>query len=175
MTSRQTILAAHAGVLAQDPERALKLADVNYLAVALKAPLPLGLQAGTIRLDQDRMLEPTQAVLEIKVVPDGEVWRSEKFPIGPAATEGMGWVGTVPLEPRWKSSPHRVWRSRSFPKRGMKILLMVTCPPLVEGVGPAGHGPTQVRRTRFGESENRPGLLEVAAGSGSGDDFLIPG
>jgi hypothetical protein len=134
----QTILAAHADVLGQDPERAVKLADVNYLAVALKAPLPLGLLAGTIRLDQDRMLEPTEAILEIKVVPDGEVWRSDKFKVGPDSTEGMGWVGTVALETTLGIESTQGLEVKVISEKRDEILLMVTCPPLIEGVGPGG-------------------------------------
>ncbi len=134
----QTIIEAHTGVLGNDPEREVKLADVNYLAVALKAPLPLGLEAGTIRLDQDRMLEPTKAVLEIRVNPDGEVMRSDKFHIGPAATDGMGWVGTVPLKMSFEIEPTQGLEVKIISEKKEEILLMVTCPPLVDGVGPGG-------------------------------------
>jgi hypothetical protein len=134
----QAILAAHARVLAQDRERAVKMADVTNLVVALKTSLPLGLQAGTIRLDQDRLLESTKAVLEIRVVPDGEVWRSDRFYIGPAAPEGMGWVGTVSLEGTLDILPKQGLEIKIIADKKDEILLTVICPPLAEGVGPGG-------------------------------------
>ena len=134
----QAILTAHARVLAQDRERAVKMADVTNLVVALKTSLPLGLQAGTIRLDQARLLESTKAVLEIRVVPDGEVWRSDKFYIGPAAPEGMGWVGTVSLEGTLDILSKQGLEIKIIADKKDEILLTVTCPPLAEGVGPGG-------------------------------------
>jgi len=134
----QALLAKHARVLAQDPERAAKLADVTNLAVSLKASLPLGLQAGTIRLAQDRLLESTKAVLEIRVVPEGKSWRSQKFYIGPAAPEGLGWVGTVSLEHSLEILPRQGLEVKIISEKRDEILLTVTCPPLAEGVGPGG-------------------------------------
>lgn len=132
------ILNAHARVLAQDPERAAKIADVTNLAVALRAPLPLGLQAGTIRLDQDRLSESTKAVLEFRVVPEGEVWRSDKFYIGPAAPEGIGWVGTVSLDQTLEILSGQGLEIVIISDKRNEILLKVSCPPLIEGVGPGG-------------------------------------
>jgi len=134
----QAILNAHARVLAEDPERVAKIADVTNLAVALKAPLSLGILAGTIRLDQDRLLEPTKAVLEFRVVPEGEVWRSDKFYIGPAAPEGAGWVGTVSLEETLEILPRQGLEIKIVSEKKEEILLKVSCPPLTEGVGPGG-------------------------------------
>ncbi len=134
----QAILTAHARVLAQDRERAVKMADVTNLVVALKTSLPLGFHAGTIRLDQDRLPESTKAVLEIRVVPDGEVWRSDKFYIGPAAPEGMGWVGTVSLEVALDILSRQGLEIKIISENRDEILLTVTCPPLAEGVGPGG-------------------------------------
>lgn len=134
----QDILSTHARVLAQDPEREAKLADIANLAVSLRATLPLGLQAGTIRLDQDRLPDSTKAVLEIRVVPEGKAWRSEKFYIGPAAPEGMGWVGTVSLEHSLEIQPRQGLEVKIISAKNDEILLTVTCPPLAEGVGPGG-------------------------------------
>jgi hypothetical protein len=134
----QDILGTHARVLAQDPERAAKLADIANLGMSLKATLPLGLQAGTIRLDQDRLADSIKAVLEIRVVPDGKAWRSEKFYIGPASPEGMGWVGTVSLEHSLEIQPRLGLEVRIISEKNEEILLTVTCPPLAEGVGPGG-------------------------------------
>ena len=134
----QAILTAHARVLAQDQERSVKMADVTNLVVALKAPLPLGLQAGTIRLDQDRLPESTKAIMEIRITPGGDVWRSDKFYIGPAAPEGMGWVGTVSLEEILHILPRQGLEIKIIASKKDEVLLTVICPPLSEGVGPGG-------------------------------------
>jgi hypothetical protein len=130
------ILAAHALALADDRDRARKIEDITNLAVALEASLPLGLRGGTIRLDQDRLQEPTRAVLEIQVVPGGEVWRSDIFYIGPAAPEGVGWVGTVSLDKTLGILPQQGLEIRIIADKENEVLLTVTCPPLAEGTGP---------------------------------------
>jgi len=134
----QAILVAHGRVLTQDQERAFKMADVTNLVVALKIPLPLGLQAGTIRLEQDWLSEGTKARLEIRVTPDGQGWRSDKFFIGPAAPEGAGWVGTVSLEGTLDILPRQGLEIVIRSEKDDEILLTVICPPLAEGVGPGG-------------------------------------
>lgn len=132
------ILAAHALAMADDRDRAGKIEDITNLAVALKASLPLGLRGGTIRLDQDRLLEPTKAVMEIQVAPGGEVWRSDIFYIGPAAPEGVGWVGTVALDKTLGILPQQGLEIKIIADKKDEVLLTVTCPPLAEGTGPGG-------------------------------------
>jgi hypothetical protein len=132
------ILAAHGRGLADDPERSPKIADLNNLLVALKTTLPLELQAGTIRLDSDRLLEGTKARLEIRLTPDGQVWRSEKFYIGPAAPDGAGWVGTVSLEKEFQIRPHHGMEVRIVSENKGEVLLVVDCPALEAGTGPGG-------------------------------------
>ncbi len=134
----QGILTDHARLLAQDQERSVKMADVTNIVVGLKASLDLELQAGTIRLDQDRLPESTKAFLEIRIAPDGKVWRSDKFYIGPASPEGTGWVGTVSLEETLDILPRQSLEIKIIAAKGGEILLTVTCPSLVDGVGPAG-------------------------------------
>jgi hypothetical protein len=134
----QGILTDHARQLAQDPERSVKMADVTNIVIALKAPLKLEFQAGTIRLDQDRLPESTKAFLEIQVTPGGKVWRSNKFYIGPASPEGTGWVGTVSLEETLDILPRQGLELKIISAKGEEILLEVTCPSLADGVGPAG-------------------------------------
>ena len=132
------ILAAHALAMADDLDRARKIEDITNLAVALKASLPLGLKGGTIRLDQDSLQEPTKAVMEIQVVPGGEVWRSDIFYIGPAAPEGVGWVGTVSLDKTLGILPRQGLEIKIIADKEDEVLLAVTCPPLAEGTGPGG-------------------------------------
>jgi len=132
------ILAAHALALADDRDRARKIEDISNLAVALKASLPLRLRGGTIRLDQDRLQESTKAVMEIQVVPGGEVWRSDVFYIGPAAPEGVGWVGTVSLDKTFGILPQQGLEIKIIADKEDEVLLTVTCPPLAEGTGPGG-------------------------------------
>ncbi|MCK9995219.1 MAG: hypothetical protein KAH56_02945, partial [Candidatus Krumholzibacteria bacterium] len=134
----QGILTDHARLLAQDQERSVKMADVTNIVIALKASLDLELQAGTIRLDQDRLPESTKAFLEIQVAPGGKIWRSDKFYIGPASPEGTGWVGTVSLEETLDILPRQSLEIKIIAAKGDEILLTVTCPSLVDGVGPAG-------------------------------------
>jgi len=134
----QGILTDHARLLAQDPERSVKMADVTNIVIALKAPLKLELQAGTIRLDQDRLPESTKAFLEVQVSPGGKVWRSDKFYIGPASPEGTGWVGTVSLEETLDILPRQSLELKIIAAKGEEILLEVNCPSLADGVGPAG-------------------------------------
>lgn len=132
------ILTTHAQNLAQDPERAARLGDLMNLLVGLKAPLNLELQAGTIRVAQDRMLEGTKATMEIRVTPDGETWRTDKFFIGPGAPEGAGWVGTVAMDKSFAIQPRQGLEVRILSTDRDRTLLLVTCPPLTEGVGPGG-------------------------------------
>ncbi len=134
----QEILAAHALALAEDQDRAGKIEDITNLAVALKASLPMGLRGGTIRLDQDRLPDPTKAIMEIHVVPGGKVWRSGIFYIGPAAPEGVGWVGTVSLEKTLGILPGQGLEIKIIADKTDENLLTVTCPPLAEGTGPGG-------------------------------------
>ena len=134
----QAILTDYESVLARDGYSAAKLADVRNLLVTLMAPLPLGLEAATIRLDQDRMPEATAAVLEIRVVPDGETVRSKRFNIGPAAPEGMGWVGTVALDRTVEILPRQGMEIRIIVPDTQETLLLVSCPSLAEGTGPGG-------------------------------------
>ena len=134
----QGILTDHARLLAQDPERSVKMADVTNIVIALKAPLKLELQAGTIRLDQDRLPESTKAYLEIQASPGGKVWRSDKFYIGPASPDGTGWVGTVSLEETLDILPRQSLEIKIIAAKGQEILLVVNCPSLTDGVGPAG-------------------------------------
>ena len=132
------IYAAHTGNLAADPERSLKLIDITNLLVALKTPLPLGLLSGTIRLDQDRLLESTKARLEIRVAPDGDLVRSDKFQIGPAAPAGMGWVGTVSLDETLDIAPGQGLEIKIISEDRDEVLLRVSCPSLADGTGPGG-------------------------------------
>lgn len=132
------ILTTHARDLAQDPERSGKIGDLTNLLVGLNTRLDLGLLAATIRLDQDRMLAGTKATMEIRVAPDGDVWRSDKFYIGPGAPEGAGWVGTVALDKNFSIQPRQGLEIKIISEKMDEVLLMVTCPPLAEGVGPGG-------------------------------------
>lgn len=116
----------------------MKLIDITNLIVALKAQLPLGLLSGTIRLDQDRLLEPTKARLEIRVAPDGDVILSDKFQIGPAAPAGMGWVGTVSLDETLGIYPGQGLEIKIISEDRGETLLYVTCPSLADGTGPGG-------------------------------------
>ena len=104
----------------------------------LQSTLPLELDSGTIRLDQDRLLEATRAVLEIRIVPAGKVVMSKRFHIGPAAPDGAGWVGTVILEETLDIIPRQGLEIRIISEKNEEILLAVTCPSLGEGVGPGG-------------------------------------
>lgn len=132
------ILATHGRDLADDPDRSMKLADLHNLLVALKVTLPLELQAGTIRLDSDRLVDGTKARLEIRLTPDGEVWQSEKFYVGPAAPHGAGWVGTVSLEKSFQVRPDQGMEIKIVSEKKKEILLGVVCPSLNEGTGPGG-------------------------------------
>ncbi len=134
----RNILTAHARALSGDQGRAMKMADLTNLSVALQGALPLGFQAGTIRLDQDVMADATKAFLQVKVVPDGETWRSDRFYIGPASPEGAGWVGTVALEQILQIRPTQGLEITIISDRQEETLLTVTCPSLNEGTGPGG-------------------------------------
>jgi hypothetical protein len=132
------VLARHGRVLAEDRERSRKMADLNNLLVAMGTILPLEFQAGTIRLDSDRMLEGAKARLEIRLTPDGHSWQSDKFYIGPAAPDGAGWVGTVSLEKEFQIRPDQGLEVRVVSEKNREILLEVICPSLEEGTGPGG-------------------------------------
>ena len=134
----QGIYSAHTANLAADPERSRKMIDITNLIVALKTQLPLSLLSGTIRLDQDRLLEPTKARLEIRVAPDGDVIRSDKFQIGPAAPAGMGWVGTVSLGETLGIYPGQGLEIKIISEDRGETLLRVSCPSLADGTGPGG-------------------------------------
>ena len=76
--------------------------------------------------------------MEIRVAPDGEVVRSDKFQIGPAAPAGMGWVGTVQLEETLKIHQGQSLEIKIVSDDREETLLRVICPSLAEGTGPGG-------------------------------------
>jgi len=139
-------LAEVADLAKQDPAMNFRLRKLQALKTQVGAQRALQLKSLTVRLDQDYLPGSEKAVFEFQVLPDGKVFQSEPFNIGPAAPAGSGWVGTAALAASVPLSPHQSFRGAVRSLNDGRELLNVEYPSLSNRVGPGALG-----RPRSGE------------------------
>jgi hypothetical protein len=129
------ILSEFADDLAIDPERSVRLEVVADLAAALHRPLPLKLQAVTVRLEPGELAEPTDVLVELEVGSGSEKLVSPPVPLGPAAPAGTGWVGTVSVDWTATLDPGQDLGIRVVSRDGKTEYLTAPCAALNDGGG----------------------------------------
>jgi hypothetical protein len=125
-----------AQLVKQDPTIDLRVQQMQTLKLQMEQQRSLKLSLVTVRLDQQHLSGPEKVVFEFQIFPDGTVFRSEPFNIGPAAPAGSGWVGTVALTSVIELSPRQQFQGTVRLMESGRELVVVDYPSLSDRVGP---------------------------------------
>ena len=123
-------------LLNQDHSVATRMEQMHTWRARMGTQRSLKLNLVTVRMDQNYLDESEKVVFEFQVMPEGKIYRSESFTVGPAAPEGSGWVGTVAFKAAVPLSPEDEFRGTIRSVASGSELVKVEYPSLSDRVGP---------------------------------------